>query len=233
MRVLDLFSCVGSHALGLHAAGPFETVQFVEINLFRRRVLAHHFPGIPIHDDIRTFPGAPCDIIVGGPPCQRTSVASAIHGRRTGESLWGEMRRVVSESQPRWVVVGQPPGAREWEAEVTRGLAEIGLSARWIDLSALSLGAPHTRRRRFAIANADVSRLEIARMSVAREVDSGAWGTAPGNPWDAPYSGVVGVAPGAPGGMDRRARIEAIGDSNPPIMMTMIGRAIMAAESRR
>jgi hypothetical protein len=31
--------------------------------------------------------------------------------------------------------------------------------------------------------------------------------------------------------LDRRRRIEAIGDSNPPAMMTAIGRSIMAAEA--
>lgn len=94
MDVLDLFSNIGGHALGLHQAGDFRTVQFVEIEPRRQRLLAHHFPGTPISGDIRTFAGVRADIAIGGPPCQRTSVAAAIHGKRTGESLWPEMLRV-------------------------------------------------------------------------------------------------------------------------------------------
>lgn len=48
MNVLDLFSDIGGHALGLAAAGDFRTVQFVEIDPARRRLLAHHFPGVPL-----------------------------------------------------------------------------------------------------------------------------------------------------------------------------------------
>ena len=230
MRVLDLFSCIGGHALGLHAAGNFETIQFVEANQFRRRILARHFPGIPIHEDVRSYRGVAADIIIGGPPCQRTSCASAIHGKRDGFSLWGEMRRIVQDSQPRWGVVEQPPGNAAWEDSVTRGLAEVGLSARWVDLSAECLGALHKRRRRFAIANASVPRLEIARQAIPREIERVARGAFARNPWHAPYTGTVGIPHGLPGGLDRRERIEAIGDSNPPFMMTVIGRAILAAE---
>ena len=57
MNVLDLFSNIGGHAIGLSAAGDFRVVQFVEINERRRRLIAHHFPGVPIHDDVRTFAG--------------------------------------------------------------------------------------------------------------------------------------------------------------------------------
>src|SRR5262245_48695245 len=126
MNVLDLFSNIGGHALGLQAAGGFRTVQFVEIEPRRRRLLAHLFPGIPIHDDVRTFDGCPADLVIGGPPCQRTSVAAAIHGKRTGESLWPEMLRVGLHAGAEWFVVEQPPGNAEWEAEVTEGLARSG-----------------------------------------------------------------------------------------------------------
>lgn len=231
MKVLDLFSCIGGHALGLQAAGDFVPVQFVEKNDWRRRVLARHFPGVPIHDDVRTYhpPFRDVDLVVGGPPCQRTSVASAIHGKRTGESLWPEMLRIVEEARPGWVVVEQPPGNPTWEAEVAAGLARAGYPSSRLELSALGLGAPHIRRRVFTLAHRDLSRLALAGEAGPREAERVARGAAPGNPWASGVPGTLRVDDGLPGGVERRRRIEAIGDSNPPIMMSVIGRAIIEA----
>jgi hypothetical protein len=53
---LDVFSGIGGFALAASWAG-YETVGFVEIDPFCQRVLAKNFPGVPIHDDIRTFDG--------------------------------------------------------------------------------------------------------------------------------------------------------------------------------
>ncbi|WP_316210665.1 DNA cytosine methyltransferase, partial [Bradyrhizobium sp. SZCCHNR3053] len=136
MNVLDLFSNIGGHAIGMREAGGFRTVQFVEINERRRRLLAHHFPGVPIHDDVRTFSGVRADIVIGGPPCQRTSVAAAIHGKRTGESLWPEMLRVGLDAGTEWFVVEQPPGNAEWEAKVTDDLARSGYHSARVEFAA-------------------------------------------------------------------------------------------------
>ncbi len=65
MRSLDLFSCIGAHALGFRRAG-IETVAFCEINPVRRAVIARHFPGIPIHDDVRTIAPLRCALPPGG-----------------------------------------------------------------------------------------------------------------------------------------------------------------------
>jgi DNA (cytosine-5)-methyltransferase 1 len=52
---LDTFSGIGGFALAAAWTGRIQTVQFVEIDPWCRRVLAKHWPGVPIHDDIRTF----------------------------------------------------------------------------------------------------------------------------------------------------------------------------------
>ena len=44
MRSVDVFSCIGCHAIGLGRAG-IETTAFCEINPFRRAELAKRFPG--------------------------------------------------------------------------------------------------------------------------------------------------------------------------------------------
>jgi DNA (cytosine-5)-methyltransferase 1 len=52
---LDLFSGIGGFALAAAWTGRIQTVQFVELDPWCRRVLAKHWPEVPIHDDIRTF----------------------------------------------------------------------------------------------------------------------------------------------------------------------------------
>ncbi len=228
MNVLCLFSDLGSHALGLSLVG-MRTVQFVEINDQRRAHLEHRFPGIPLHGDVRTFHAArgSAELLIGGPPCQRTSVAAAITGNRTGESLWPEMRRIASELAPQWIVVEQPPGNEEWEAQVRDDLGADGFHSSRVEFAACDLGAPHIRRRVFILAHACFSRLALAWQEVPRAVAEISRSAAAGNHWIAGPPRALRVADGPSEWLDRNAAVEAIGDSNPPQMVTAIGRAIM------
>jgi 16S rRNA G966 N2-methylase RsmD len=54
MTHVDLFSGIGGFALAAHANG-IRTVQFVEIDSRCRDFLSQAWPGVSIHDDIRTF----------------------------------------------------------------------------------------------------------------------------------------------------------------------------------
>lgn len=229
MNVLDLFSNIGSHALGLAAAGGFRIVQFVEIEPRRQRLLAYRFPGIPIHGDIKTFAGVTARLAIGGPPCQGTSVAAAIHGKRTGESLWPEMLRVGLHSGVEWFVVEQPPGNAQWEAEVTEGLARSGYHSARAEFAACDIGAPHIRRRVFILAHPCLSRLTVAWEAIPSEIEWFARSAASRNPWRAGPPRGLRVVDGPSGWLDRNAAVQAIGDSNPPAMATVIGRAIMRA----
>jgi DNA (cytosine-5)-methyltransferase 1 len=51
---LDLFSGIGGFAIAAQWAG-FETIAFVEKDPFCQKVLAKHWPNVPIHGDIKTF----------------------------------------------------------------------------------------------------------------------------------------------------------------------------------
>lgn len=228
MNVLDLFSNIGGHALGMREAGH-DVVQFVEINPGRRRLIGHHFPGVPTHDDVRTFDGVPAEIIIGGPPCQHTSVAAAISGNRTGESLWPEMLRIGLNVGAEWFVVEQPPGNHEWETQVANDLARAGYHCARSEFAACDLGAPHIRRRVFILAHACLARLSIAWQAIPQEIDRIARAAATGNHWLAGPPRALRVANGVSGWLDRNAAVEAIGDANPPAMATVIGRAVNAA----
>lgn len=52
MRMLDLFSGIGGISLAAEWAG-IETVAFCEIEPFCQKVLAKHWPDVPIFNDVR------------------------------------------------------------------------------------------------------------------------------------------------------------------------------------
>lgn len=75
LKVGSLFSGAGLCDLGLQWAG-FRHQWFCEINSFCRAVLARHWPGIPIYEDVKKLKGdelPPVDVLCGGFPCQDVS----------------------------------------------------------------------------------------------------------------------------------------------------------------
>lgn len=233
LTAVDIFSCVGCHALGFSEAG-ITTAHFVEINPARRRILAAQFPGVPIHDDVRTFRASiDADIIIGGPPCQRTSVAAAIHGKRDGESLWSEMLRIGVNLGVEWFVVEQPAGNAAWEAEVSDDLCRAGFHCARVEFAASDCGAPYPRRRVFVLACSSLSRLAVAWAAIPREIERAKRAADARGSWNPDQLAALRVDALSAGEMDRgrsrgrRERIEALGDSNPPIMAEVVGRAIM------
>src|SRR4051812_7514343 len=109
LKVLDLFSGIGGFSLGLERTGGFETVAFCEIDPYCRKVLAKHWPGVKIHDDVKQLDGkqyvGTIDAVCGGFPCQDISVghnwheAKGLDGKRSG--LWWEYRRIIGEAKPK------------------------------------------------------------------------------------------------------------------------------------
>jgi DNA (cytosine-5)-methyltransferase 1 len=218
-------------------AAGCRVVGLVEINPFRRAVLARHFSGVPIHDDARTYTGkrGSADIVIGGPPCQQTSVASAISGRRTGFSLWPIMLGICDNIRPQWIVVEQPPGNAEWEAKVADDLCGIGYHSARVEFSAGDCGAPYPRRRVYIIACASLPRLEVAWSAIPSEIERAARAADARGAWDPRVLATLRVDARSAGEMERaasasrRERIEALGDSNPPIMAEVVGRALIQA----
>lgn len=230
LRVLDLFSCVGCHALGFAYVGRFETVAFCEASPWRRSVLASRFDGVDIHDDVRTINSPPADICFGGPPCQSTSVAAAVHGKRTGESLWRDMLRAGLDAGCEWFVVEQPAGNAAWEAEVTHDLSRAGFHVARLEFGACDVGAPYIRRRVYFLACTSLPRLEIAWQAGPSSIERAKRAAASRGDWEPNAIPSFGVDTWRSERVDdRRQRIEALGDSNPPAMAEAIGYAIAEA----
>ena len=243
MQVLDLFSGIGGASLGLHWAG-MRTIAFCETEPACAAILARHWPGVPIYDDVRTLTAARLradglpmpGLIVGGFPCQDVSLAgqaAGIDAPRSG--LWAHMVRLVAECRPGWVVAENVPGLRSRGADrVLAGLEAAGYACWPVVVGAVHAGAPHRRQRVWIIARAAAHpprpRLEVGqprptnpppRLPAERR---GGWPAEPG---------LRRVDHGLPAGLERlrRARIQALGNAIVPANAAMIGRAIRRADA--
>jgi DNA (cytosine-5)-methyltransferase 1 len=100
------------------------------------------------------------DLLTGGFPCQPHSLAGKRLASGDERDLWGEMRRVISEFEPRWVVGENVIGLLSNEAGrffggVLRDLAQMGYRVGWGVWGAFDVGAPHLRERVFLVANSN------------------------------------------------------------------------------
>ena len=157
MNHLSLFSGIGGIDIAANWAG-FKTVAFVERDKFCQKVLAKHWPGVPIFGDVTTFNRGsiegPIDIISGGFPCQPYSDAGKRMGDEDDRALWPEYRRIIEEFGPSWVVGENVIGIIGLALDnVLADLESLGYSARAFDIPASSVGAYHERRRVLIVAN--------------------------------------------------------------------------------
>lgn len=237
LRLIDMFSGIGAFSLGLERAG-MKTVALCEIDPFCRDVLARHWPGVPIHHDVRTAEFPDADVICGGFPCQDISIAGSgtgLAGERSG--LWREVVRAVRMVRPRRLLLenvamllGRGLGT------VLGDLAASGYDAEWDCVSAADIGASQHRERIWILANPNDSRRqgpiwagqprqawnsdEASRCEPLRST-CGYWPPGPRAVDDIPR-----MADGAP---NRVHRLKALGNSLIPQIPELIGRAILEA----
>jgi len=246
MNVLDLFSGIGAFSLGLERAG-FKTVAFCEINRFCRRVLAKHWPEVPIYDDVRTLSaegiaadGIRVDVVCGGFPCTDISRAkmhrwTGIDGEQSG--LWSEYARLIGELRPLYAIVENTADllGRGFE-RILGDLAALGYDAEWHCITAAAVNAPHLRDRLWLVAYPNCERLEGQHgyWQSPRHIGGGGHGATrllsaiTAEDW-LPEPGVCRVVDGI---LERVERTRALGNSLVPQIPELIGRAILAAERR-
>lgn len=106
MRVAGLFSGIGGLELPFERAGH-QTVLLCDNWKPSQQVLAAHFAGVPLIDDVREVGGLDgADVLTAGFPCTDLSQAgrtAGIHGR--GSGLVGEVFRLLATDQPTWLVL--------------------------------------------------------------------------------------------------------------------------------
>ncbi len=152
-----------------------------DIDPAARKLLAHHWPGVPNLGDVARIDWAsvqPVDVITGGFPCQDMSHAGNRAGMKSGtrSGLWSHMATAIASLRPRLVVAENVRGLLDAPADsemepcpwcvggagedhplralgrVLGDLADIGYDAAWCGLRAADVGAPHGRFRIFLLA---------------------------------------------------------------------------------
>jgi DNA (cytosine-5)-methyltransferase 1 len=224
MLALDLFSGIGGFTLGLERAG-FTTVAFCESDERCRRVLRHHWPAVPIHEDVRELRAdglGRLDLIAGGFPCQAHSTAA--RGRNNAPDLWPEFLRIVTDARPDWVAAENVPGiGHDGVDRVCSDLEGAGYVVWPFDVDTALPQRQRGRHRFIWLAHANrqseprrTEHAEVARLCPIprrREADLRA---------------PVGMDDGLPGRMDR---LHALGNAITPTIAELVGRAIRLAVS--
>lgn len=164
LRVLDLFSGIGGFSLGLERTGGFETAAFCEYAEFPRKVLAKHWPDVPIYNDVRELTAerldadgiGSIDLICGGYPCQPFSHAGKRLGAEDDRHLWPEMSRLIASLRPTWVIGENVAGHISMGLDdVLADLGTLGYACQAFVVPACAVNAPHRRERVWIVAHAE------------------------------------------------------------------------------
>ena len=213
LRIGSLFSGVGGFDLGLERAG--HKVEFqVEADPYRREVLARHFPGAAIYDDVRTFDEPyDVDLICGGFPCQDLSLAgkrAGLAGNRSG--LFFECARIADSilGDGGWLLIENTLGllssnrGRDFGV-VLASLAERGFyDLAWRCVDSRYFGVPQRRRRVFLLARRSRGRrsAEVLLKSEGRGRNSPEGRKTRSNNSRTPGNGIAGTLDQRNGGAD-------------------------------
>ena len=173
-----------------------ETIAFCEIEDYPRKVLAKHWPGIPIASDVtkltynngvlydngdEIYRGA-INVITGGFPCQDISVAGKQAGIKEGtrSGLWSECSRLLGEIRPDYAIFENVTAllsgeSGRWFQRVLFDISEVGYDAEWhcIPASARGVDAPHQRDRVWIVAYPLCRRSKVGGEYKSNESSSG------------------------------------------------------------
>jgi len=192
MKMGSLFSGIGGLDLGLERSIPgLQTVWQVEKEEFCRSILERHWPNTKQYNNVLHV-GAhnlePVDVICAGFPCQSISIAGNMEGLENEEKsgLWWQVHRLVSEFQsighePILVLENVSNIIRVGGPDVVGSLAAIGYDCEWTIISAAQCGAPHLRRRWFAVAYPSTIGYYMRNAMAFGELVDGRWITADTN----------------------------------------------------
>jgi len=156
LKHIDLCSGIGGFALGFEWAGLSSPVMFCDIEPWSRKVLAKHWPDVPIEEDVKVLANEPEKIPAGGRdtiltagyPCQPFSNSGKRRGTEDDRAIWPYIREIVAHKRPSWCVFENVYG------HVSMGLDEVlsdleadGYATRPFIVPAASVDASHRRDR--------------------------------------------------------------------------------------
>lgn len=152
---IDLFAGCGGSAVGLKRAG-FQTLLAVEwdescCETFKANISPRILQCAI--QEVETFP--PCDLLVGGPPCQGFSNLGERVPNDPRRQLWRHFMRAVQDAKPLiFVMENVPPLLKSAECQEICSQAEaLGYRVEGRILNAAFYGTPQQRKRAFVIAS--------------------------------------------------------------------------------
>ncbi len=161
LRVAGLFAGIGGIELGLSASGHKSRL-LCELMPAAQRVLAAHFPSVPLHDDVTTLDALPeVDLVAAGFPCTDLSQAGRTAGIRGAQSgLVQHVFRLLDSAatEPEWLLLENVPfmlqlergGAMDY---LTSELGRRGFRWAYRVLDTRSFGLPQRRQRVLVLAS--------------------------------------------------------------------------------
>jgi DNA (cytosine-5)-methyltransferase 1 len=158
-RVAALFAGIGGLELGLSRAGAHAEL-LCEWWDPARQVLAHHWPDVRQHGDVRTLRSLPrTEIVTAGFPCTDLSQAGRMAGITGANSgLVGEVFRLLARAKPTWLVLENVRNMLVLDrGRAMRYLVDEleGLGYRWAYrlVDSRSSGVPQRRQRVLLVAS--------------------------------------------------------------------------------
>jgi DNA (cytosine-5)-methyltransferase 1 len=165
MNELSLFTGAGGGILGTTLLG-WKHRGYVEWDdycqrVIRQRIIDGILDEAPIFCDVRAFIGegyaasytGMVDVVTAGFPCQPFSVAGKRKGVDDERNMWPATADVIRIVRPRFVLLENVPGIREYLPMVIRDLRRLGYTVRRpLILGAGDCGAPHKRDRIWIVA---------------------------------------------------------------------------------
>lgn len=156
----SIFSGIGGFELGFEATGKFKTKWQIEIDANCRKVLGKHWPHTRKYNDVTKTKWDELervDGIIGGPPCQPTSVAGKQRGESDERWLWPQFIDAIRILRPCFAIAENPPGILQLNrgrafGRILGTLAACGYELEWQIVSAQAVGAWHKRERLFLVA---------------------------------------------------------------------------------
>jgi DNA (cytosine-5)-methyltransferase 1 len=165
LNELSLFTGAGGGLLGTKLLG-WKAIGYVEKEPFcqkviRQRIADGILDAAPIFGDIRKFISEGyaasytglVDVLTAGFPCQPFSVAGKRKQADDERNMWPATDEVIGIVKPRFVLLENVPGVREYLPVVVRDLRRCGYEVQHpLQLGADDVGAPHRRKRVWIMA---------------------------------------------------------------------------------
>jgi len=167
--------CTGYGGLDMATETMFgaTTAWFCEIDKVPSQILAHHYPNIVNHGNVKTTDWhnvEPIDILTAGYPCQPFSTAGLRRGTNDARHLWPDVATAIGILRPRIIILENVRGHLSLGADAVIGqIAAMGYDARWGIVRASEAGATHQRARIFIIAT-DPEHRQWERIGEAAEL---------------------------------------------------------------